>query len=668
MVATLAVLLTVGEVLAITAYGVVLLQSAGYGPRQALPVALTATLGLLSFVAQSVFLLGVPSLLPVIEVSMLVAGAVLARPHWRGGRRFLESCRAHLREEWRTWVWVAPAWAYLGAASILIPEGNFDSMRYNLARVLLFEQEGTLLPTHFSEFNQVVFPVGGDILRHFVLRYGTDFGIAFFSLLALLNIAASNYALARAVASRASALTATLIVSSAPLLVYQATGTKPDILAAAVASTSLLLAFRIHQGPRALDLLLFVLALSFGLSVKTTYLAFGLPLALAVVAHLVRHPPAPGSLRIGWQRAGIAIVMVAVLSQSWLFVHNWRRWGNWAGPKEFAATYTHTDGAVGAGANLVRYAVQSIQVLSSTDEVARVMTGHTPSAAVEGVYRKTLEPLLGLKGMSSSRGISRLEITPRRWGDGENGAWFGPLGFLIVFPSLALAIARGRSLARLAGLVVAASVLLIARFVAWMPWNGRFFAMSFAGCGPCVAFAIERYAPGRRTQTALRVLACGVLYYGCCFNTAKDLLSPRDVLESIQAARPLPGLLRDSIWYRTRGGQDRDFYSRRHFRDDRVAIVSRELQAGSRVAVVVGANAWVYPFMQKRPDVRFLLVGHGQEPPASVDYVLCVNVACTRDRLPPDAEILWSASGSPAGRVGALAALGCPRGKGCPGS
>ena len=42
------------------------------------------------------------------------------------------------------------------------------------------------------------------------------------------------------------------------------------------------------------------------------------------------------------------LVLLAVLSQSWLFVHNWRTWGSWAGPNEFADTFRHEDGARGA--------------------------------------------------------------------------------------------------------------------------------------------------------------------------------------------------------------------------------------------------------------------------------------------------------------------------------
>jgi hypothetical protein len=550
---------------------------------------------------------------------------------------------------------VAPAWAYLAATAIFIPEGNFDSMRYNLARVLLFEQEGTLLPAHVSDLSQVVFPVGGDLLRHYVLRFGTDLGVALFNVAALVAIATGSYALGRSVASRAAALTAMLVVSGAPLLVYQATGTKPDILAAAVASASLLVAYRIGREARALDLLLLVLLLAFGLSIKTTFLALGVPLAAAVIARLVRHRPPAASLRVRSYVAGAVVLLLAVLSQSWLFVHNWRKWGSWTGPTEFTATFTHQDGAVGTAANLIRYAVQSFHVLSATDTVARSLSGHKPSAVVESLYRRTLEPVLGLEGMSRVRGISRLEISPERWGDGENGAWFGPLGFLIVFPSVVLAMARGPAPARMAAMVSAASVLLIARFMAWMPWNGRFFSASFVAAAPCVAWAVDRYAPGRRAQGALRVLACAILYYACCFNQAKDLIHPADLLQSLRSARPRPGLLTDSIWYRSRLGRDRAFYWRGHFGDDRVAQVSRELPPGSRVALVTRWNAWVFPFLQSRRDVRFLPVPWGEPLPAPVDYVLCVNVACPAETLPAGAQVLWSVSASPAVKAGTLA-------------
>jgi hypothetical protein len=308
----------------------------------------------------------------------------------------------------------------------------------------------------------------------------------------------------------------------------------------------------------------------------------------------------------------------------------------------------------------MRYAVQSFQVLSATDTVARSIIGHRPSAVVEGAYRRTLEPVLGLEGMSQVRGISRLEISPDRWGDGENGAWFGPLGFLVVLPSVVLAMARGPAPARMAAVVSAASVLLIARFVAWMPWNGRFFSASFASAAPCVAWAVDRYAPRWRAQAALRLLACAILYYACCFNQAKDLVRPYDIFQSLRALRPVRGLVTDSIWYRTRFGRDRAFYWRAQFGDDRVSRVSRELPPGARVALVTRWNAWVFPFLQSRRDVRFLPVPWGQPLPMPVDYVLCLNVACPPETLPAGAQVLWSVSASPAVKAGTLARVAPP--------
>ena len=51
--------------------------------------------------------------------------------------------------------------------------------------------------------------------------------------------------------------------------------------------------------------------------------------------------------------------------------HNWRKWGSWAGPTSFAALFRHEDGLAGTAANLARYAVQSLQVLSPTDLAGR---------------------------------------------------------------------------------------------------------------------------------------------------------------------------------------------------------------------------------------------------------------------------------------------------------
>jgi hypothetical protein len=642
MVPTIAVVLTAAEVLLLTAAFVLILQDCGYERREAFPLGLVLSLALLSLLAQWAFLLRHPELLPVGEAAFAGAATAVIRRLWEKGR-LLATATRQARDHRRTWLVLAFPAATLFALALLVPEGNSDSMRYNLARVLLFEQERSLFPEHFSEFHQVVLPVGGDLLRHYILRFHTDVGVALFNLAAIVAVASAAYAGGRLVANRPAAVTATWIVATAPLFVFQATGTKPDLLLAAVAAVALVVGERIARDPRGPDLLILAVLLAFGIAVKTTFLAFAAPLGAASLAGLAW----PRSSRAGGGSIGVrwwlASVMAGVLiTPLWLFAHNWARWGHWAGPPTFVAWHTQPDGLKGTAANFVRYAVQSVHVLTPIDLLAERMCGRSVSATLQAVYNQANGRAFAHAGIA----VPRLELVQSapRWGDGENGAFFGPLGFLIVGPACLFSIARGRGLPRRAGGIAVACTLLICAWVAWMPWNGRFLAMPFGATGPCVAWTLQTLSTRTSIQRALRAVAIAILYYGCCFNKEKDLVGLRPLVDLIVGRATASETLATGILPRTHWGRDRDFAARRHFGDDRVALVSRIWPSGARVALVTGGATWIFPFLQRRPDVHFIPLRPRAALAVPADYMLCVDVPC-----PPRAgakeveETLWVA-------------------------
>ncbi len=650
-----------GSVLVLVEIGVfclavfALLRRSAPGLAEAAATAIVLVLALLSALIQAVYLAGVPALLPWLEAALGIAAVwILARE--RSTFRS-EASRGRAFAAGHPWIFglFSVTGAYLLLQVLLLPPGNNDSMSYNLARVLLFRQEGTLFLDRYTDPHQACQTVGYDVLAHLFLRFGTDHAVGLFSFLAYLAIVSGTYALARRQAGGGASLASALVVASLPELVFQATSTKGDLAAAAAAVASLLAASRLWRRPSGRDLALLLVILAFGVSARATFGAFAMPFALVFGVALARRH----GLR-AWTRAirarrwtvGLALVPAAVLSQLWLLARN--RWvsGGWFGPPEWVALHQNGDGPIGALANLARYLLQSAHFLRPAEPLVARVSGRSATEWLTDGYTRWLAPLWGDAG-TTEWDFSIL------WLPHEDVSWFGPLGFLVVLPALALAALRGPRLLRLTAAALAAYAVIVAWQVAWMPYNGRFFSLFFAASGGAVALALERWGRRGWARVLVQVVAALILLYACAFNRQKPLV--RHFYESWPEQ-----LATESIWATSDWGRDRLFYADRYFGDDRVAAVSRSLPANATVALVA-TRSWVYPFLLARPDVRFVLFrsehlapGARVEPAAERPaeprdgFLLCLETDC--ETLPGVASrpALWRSDPARSGRNGFL--------------
>ena len=116
--------------------------------------------------------------------------------------------------------------AYLFLQSVILKPNNIDSLVYNLARVLLFQQQNTLFLENVNLYHQAVLPVGNDILYHLFLRSYHEYGLAIFSWFAYIGIAFSGWAIATQYYSRKVALISVLVILSMPQIIYSTTTLK----------------------------------------------------------------------------------------------------------------------------------------------------------------------------------------------------------------------------------------------------------------------------------------------------------------------------------------------------------------------------------------------------------------------------------------------------------
>lgn len=665
------------ELLVFNAAGFVLFRKYEYKTAEAAAFACGLTLILLSCLFQLGFLIYLPAVSFLIEGVVLVLSIVL-----------LVRCKQYIFEAlrdiiylWRRYPFTATFASifvfFLFAQALFLPPGNWDSMKYNLARVLLFQQENTFFLDRTTNIQQLIQPVGSDILSHMILRFYTDYGVALFSWLAYLGIGFGAYALSRRFAQPHIALTVSIVTMSFPELIYQATSTKNDIFTAIAGMMALLLALRILDELNVKDFLLLLLALSFGISCKTTFAAFVIPFVLIFgIVFLYKHGCFKWKdiLLSHWWIVLITLIPIAVLSQVWLFYANYNRFGSLFGPASFIDHFRNPDGLTGAFANLIRYGFQSFHLLEPVDDIWMAYFGTKISSQLLNLYNWLVSDWLGNTGSLSAFGIF--------WAPVEELSWFGPFGFFLVLPGILYAVIRGPNRLRCCTLAVLGYAFFVAWQVPWMPANNRFFSLFFICSAPCSAFFLQRWLSYRWINLTFRFLSILILLYACIYNQSKPLFIKQVAYKEMKevfspAEKKLPPWMKKaeeddageftqfvnrftkaiqtisntSIWSLTDWGRHRLYYARRYFYDQRIEKFIETVAKDARVGIVGGdADAWIYHYMLYRPDVVFIPIpAHWiksggsieQEKLEGLDYLLCINTQCTNILGNPDSQLIW---------------------------
>ena len=579
----------------------------------AIAYAILSLFATLSFIYQSVFLLGVPQLAFAVELVLVVAAVrvivtqryVLAGVGGQIGRFLTQN---------RIAIVFAAAAVYLFVLGWLIPPSNPDSLRYHLLRVLLYQQNNSpfldVVTPH--QAHRAVFPIGSDILFHSFLRFYTDYGLAFFSFLSYIGIGAALYSIGCSVASRRVAMTTVFITLSLPLVVYQASSTKNDIVIAFVAIVCFLAAARLYNNPSAPDLLLLIVASVYGISVKTLFLGFLGPFGLCFGFILLRRYP----LSV-WQPMilehrqlfGVLLIPLLVLSQVWLFLYNLNTTGSISGPAEFVQAHSNLDGLVGASANSVRYFLQSLDILKVVDLTIDKLLGSSTNDWLFALYTQLFYPVFGDVGTNSTFQIST-SIS-------EGKSWFGPLSFLLFYPAVGYALFRGGAFVRAVALSVLGYGAMVAWQLPWMPWNNRFFSLWFVVAAVCLAFLLQQKADSMQRLNWISRIAMLLVIYACLFNSGRPIL-PIELTPSAF----VHGLVEDNVWAKTDFGRQRTTAGFDTMRDD----FATRLPQGETVRVIMADTSNIYHLMMARPDLDFQIVSP-QKSLAAADRLFDVGNA-----------------------------------------
>lgn len=570
-------------------------------------------------------------------------------------------------------------WTYLFLQAVLLPPANWDSMTYNLARVLLFQQEKSLFLTQVSIPGQAIFPVGADILHHSFLRFYTDYGIGIFSFIAYLIICFGTYALARRYANPQHSFIATLVIGSLPELVLQSTSTKPDIFIAATAVFCFILIHRILTSINLEDLILLPIVLSFGISCKTNFIGFVLPFVVLFSFLFFFKYSWRYLLKVFQQHKlyfFLGILAILVFFPWFTFYHNHTHFGLWSGSVQLVTLIKQKEGLIGTLANLVRYLFQWIDFLEPLELLFQEVTakifshqGYTITDLLIGFYNQVFHPLFGDKGImkgdfsmiNNNNGYPFFILRS----NGEDYSWFGPFGFFLVIPSLIFALVKGDLYLKAVSSSLIAYGLIICNQIAWFPWVNRYFSLFFASSGVLVAFLFAQAKLNQFFSRLLTFFAITILIYVSTFNMGKPLMKYPHEKITLSQFNPrlwVEAVTQKGIWSLTNLGTNRTFYFDAGGFPP-VNILSQFIPDGSDVALITTSDTWVYQYFLYNPQLRITpfefsradLLQKTYES-GKFDYIFCLDTSCDSFKNINNAKVLWS-SNNEKGRNGTIVKL-----------
>ncbi|BAQ66141.1 glycosyltransferase family 39 protein [Geminocystis sp. NIES-3709] len=538
-------------------------------------------------------------------------------------------------------------------------------MTYNLARVLLFQQEKSLFLTEVSLESQAIFPVGSDILHHSFLRFYTDYGIGIFSFIAYLIISFGTYSLARRYASQEHSLIATLVIASLPELVLQSTSTKNDILTASVALFCFILAYRLLTNINVEDLVLLPISLSFGISCKTIFIAFTLPFVIIFSYLLIKEYSWQYLLKTIIKYKDfflVSILPIFVFLPLFTFYHNYNHFGSWNGSEEFADLHKQTDGIKGTLGNLVRYIFQSIDSLEPLELTSKYVTekildheAYTITDYLMKFYNNTFHLIFGHSGImksplfpliSNNDGIPFFILRAMT----EDISWFGILGFILVIPCIIYGVFQRDLFLKAVSINLISYSLILCNQLAWQPWANRFFSLFFGTSGVLIAYLFTNIKLNKFLGKLITLISIFTLIYVATFNNPKPLLKEPFEVTNLTDFNPLhwtKSIREKSIWSKTNLGKNRTFYFDIHGFPP-VNILSKYIVDNSKVALITTHDTWIYQYLFYNPNFKIIPFSYKDinlvdkiNNIYNIDYIFCLDVDNNCQNLGNNNEVLW---------------------------
>jgi hypothetical protein len=501
-------------------------------------------------------------------------------------------------------------WVYLFLQVLLLPPSNWDSMTYHLARVFMFQQEGSLFLKNFTRNAQATYPWGYDILSFLFLRFYSDYGLPIFSFLSYTTIVIGTYGLVNKIFKNASlSLLTCFMIASLKGIVLQATTTKNDIPCAAMSIVCFLAGYNFIQSSKFVHLYIMIVACVFGVSIKNYYFLFCLPFVVFYAFSLLKDYPLRKIMSpIISVRVPETVALLLPIGLIACFMmnvgNNLINYGNIAGEtKDYLAANLNHDGILGCCINIFRYLLQSVD---------------PPLNWARNSLLLFHDKLLGNYRFIACKNISPFGLVGELPHEGY--AWYGPLGFFLIIPSILFTAWRGKGYIRIFSLSLLAFFLSLSYKVVWVPHCGRYLVLFFAGSGVCVAFLIQKISKYNfyKYFKVLILTACSIsLLYAALFNVKKPftnrhaltVFSKRAIefdtdylLESFKHPSSVAFMWFSYVINRTA------YYDTQFTSKVVLNTFCNSITSGKRVLLIGKTESWVFPFFLKRPDLSITVV------------------------------------------------------------
>ncbi len=469
---------------------------------------------------------------------------------------------------------------------LTLPYSSHDSMAYHLSRVGYWLQNNALRPYPTYEILQASFPVNSSLtMLWLVLFWGTDQLAGLLQWTAVLGSTAGIYGLARLIGgSRPQSFFAALLWPTFPVVILQSTTTLNDMTTAFLAVGTTYLFFLGLQENNRGSLLLSGAALGLAFGTKGTTFMFLPALGGVALFFFIKYRLKYLSRLAIW---ALGCAVGILLFGAYIYILNFITYTNPLGPHASGGTATVAEPTVETVVtNAARYLYQ---LADPTGLPLSVEAAIQPPLAQAG---RQIFALLGLNENLPEATKTppaaftfdgtpvpvpgATEFGPPRRRTHEVMAWFGPLGFLLILPTviyhLLIAPLKGQTNRWLLALMAVAYFLTLTYLMKWTPYRGRFMGMAVVVATPLLLVFFRPGWFGLILRWTIVSLALVVGFWSVTHNLAKPLLGPTTIWEV------------DPVRQQTFYGGQFDF----------VQAIHRYLPPDSTVGLV-GYHMWDYP-------------------------------------------------------------------------
>lgn len=415
---------------------------------------------------------------------------------------------------------------FLAVCILVFPQNITDSLYNHLSRIGYWLQQGSL--DHYEGFNNVgmMYPYNNSLLMTApIIFLKTDRFAGFVQFIASLICCLSVYGISRALGNkRENSLFAALFLLTYCVIIYESITAQNDLLVAAFISLSIYFLISSIQG-NSIPLLL-ISFLAYSLAVGTNqYSLLVLPgYALLFFYGLLSYWKL--KIRLVSLSLGVSLILLLCFG-SYAYIQNLVNFGSLFGPKGFVEATTSISKLSDIPRRINTNSSRLFAQFISCD-------GLPPQLADPCLKTKTqlLKPILASNIESDEYlyGTTRFILENKNVYNAEM-AWFGPLSWIVLLPSIVVTLVKGvrkKKLLLLIFLLIPFSFFIFIQFAkfGWDPYQGRYLIISIVLLQSLTAWIFSSHKIGARIFTLLlSLLSLFVMFYSTLNNASLPLTS-----------------------------------------------------------------------------------------------------------------------------------------------